>query len=161
MQGRLLFALAMVLLSGCHNVKEPASQINIGSTTTADQLLSGFYPPENGKWCWTAGQFSAALKPPGDAEHRGATLEVEIYVPDTQIGFLGPMTLSVNAAGYALAPETFLKGGTYVYSRKIPGDILATSLLPLRFSFDKARPPLSGDGRELGAIVSRIALQTD
>jgi hypothetical protein len=152
---------AAVLLSGCHDVKAPVSKIEIVDIRTANQLLSGFYQPENGKWCWTAREFSIALKPPDGGEQRGATLEMEIYVPDVQIGLLGPMTLSANAGSYTLAPETFSKSGTHIYSRNIPGDVLATSLLPVRFSFDKARSPLSGDGRELGAIVSKIELQAN
>jgi hypothetical protein len=71
------------------------------------------------------------------------------------------MTLSANTGSYVLEPETFSKGGTFVYSRKIPKESLATSLLPIRFSFDKAKAPFIGDGRELGAIVSRIELLTD
>jgi len=133
----------------------------MADSRTADQLLFGFYQVEDGKWRWTAREFSAALKPPEGAEQRGATLELQVFIPDSQIESLGPMTLSAVTDGYELDPETFSKGGTYVYSRTIPGAALATSLLPVKFSFDKAREPYSGDGRQLAAVVSQIQLQID
>lgn len=129
--------------------------------TTANQLLFGFYPLESGKWRWTTRQFAAVLKPPDGSEQRGATLDLHLYFSDAQIETLGPMTLSVTTDGYALDPQTFSKAGAYIYSREIPKDALVTSLLPLYFLFDKATPPLPGDGRELAAIVTKIELQTD
>jgi hypothetical protein len=74
---------------------------------------------------------------------------------------LSATALSATNGGYVLEPEKFSKGGTYVYSRKIPREALATSILPVKFCFDRARAPYLGDGRELAAIVSRIELQTD
>jgi hypothetical protein len=159
-KGSVITCLA-VFLCACHEVREPVSKIDISEVRTADQLLSGFYQLEDGAWRWTARAFSAALKPPDGAEQRGATLELQFFIPDSQIESLGPMTLSANTDGHVLDPETFSKGGTYVYSRKIPSEALATSLLPVRFSFDKAKEPFIGDGRELAAIVSRIELHTD
>ena len=153
--------MGLVLLCACHDVKEPLSKIETAQVRTANQLLSGFYPPENGAWCWTAREFAAALKPPDGAETRGATLELQFYIPDSQIESIGPMTLSAETEGYVMDSQTFSKGGMYVYSRKVPKEALATSLLPVKFSFDKARAPFIGDGRELAAIVSRIELQTD
>ena len=116
---------------------------------------------ENDQWRWTKQQFSVALKPPDGAEQRGATLDLNIYLPDSQIESLGPMTLFARTGEFDLAPETFSKGGTYIYSREIPKDALATSLLPVEFRFDKATAPLTGDGRQLAAIITNIELQTD
>jgi hypothetical protein len=154
-------SLSVVLLCGCHEVTEPVSKIDLAEAKTAAQLLSGFYPRENNAWCWTTEEFAAALKPPAGSELRGATLELQLYIPDSQIESIGPMTLSATTGGYVMEPEKFSRGGTYVYSRKIPRGALATSLLPVRFCFDKASAPSSSDGRELAAIVSRIELLTD
>jgi hypothetical protein len=71
------------------------------------------------------------------------------------------MTLWAATGNHSFAPETFSKGGTYIFSREIPKDLLETSILPVYFGFDKATPPLTGDGRELAAIVTKIELQTD
>jgi hypothetical protein len=151
----------IIFLCACHEVRQPLSKIDIAEVRKTDQLLAGFYPPENGAWSWTAQEFTAALKPPEGAERRGATLELQLYIPDSQIESIGPMTLSAATEGYVLDPEKYSKGGTYIYSRTIPKDALATSLLLVKFYFDKARMPYVGDGRELAAIVSRIELQTD
>jgi hypothetical protein len=60
-----------------------------------------------------------------------------------------------------LPPETYSKGGTYIFAREIPKNLMATSILPVRFSFDKALPPYKADGRELAAIVTGIELQSN
>jgi hypothetical protein len=158
------FVIAILVLLatfGCHTVKEPVSKIELADAATSNQLLSGFWWPESNSWRWTARQFSAALQPPDNSEKRGATLYLHLYVPDSQIELLGPMTLSATTEGHALQPETFSKGGTYIYTREIPKNLMATSILPIRFSFDKALPPEKSDGRELAAIVNEIELQTN
>ncbi len=153
--------IALVMLSGCHAVKEPVSKMDMADMRTAGQLLRGFYQLENDRWRWTGQKFSVALKPPDGAEQRGATLGLHIYLPESQIESLGPMTLSACTGEFSLASETFSKGGTYIYSREIPKDALATSLLPVDFQFDKATAPFTGDGRQLAAIVTNVELQTD
>lgn len=161
MRKEFVTAIVVLILAGCHEVNEPATKIEIASGKSVSQLLFGFYQLENNQWRWTARQFAAALKPPEGAEQRGATLNLTLYLSDAQIHTLGPMTLSASAGDYPLDPQTFLSSGTYVYSREIPRPALATSLLPLNFSFDKATSPFSGDGRELAAIVTTIELQKD
>lgn len=151
----------VLLLASCHAVKEPVSSIDIADPETKNQLLSGFYQLEDQAWRWTAREFSVALKPPQGAERHGATLRLVLYIPDSQIQLLGPMTLAASTGSYALDPETFSKGGTYSYLRKIPPSALDTSLLPVDFCFDKALAPLSADGRELTVIVSKIELEAE
>lgn len=153
--------LVCLVLSGCHNVKEPVSRLDLANEATSNQLLSGFWWLESGSWRWTAREFSAALKPPEDAEKKGSTLYLHLYIPVTQIQLLGAMTLTAKTDHYLLKPETFSQGGTYVYTCEIPKELLATSILPVKFSFDKALPPDKGDGRELAAIVSGIELETN
>jgi len=151
----------LLLLTACHEVREPVSSIDIADAMTANQLLFGFYQLENDAWRWTAREFSVAVKPPAGAEQRGATLRLDLFIPDSQIELLGPMTMAATTGRYALESETFSKGGSYSYTRKIPPEALATSLLPVDFCFDKALAPLSADGRELAVIVSKIELQME
>ena len=151
----------LVTSSGCHTVKEPVSKLELADIATSNQLLSGFWWLESNSWRWTARQFSVALQPPDNSEARGATLYLHLYIPDSQIESLGPMTLTALTDGHALQPETFAKGGSYIYEREIPRQLLATSILPVKFSFDKALPPEKVDGRELGAIVTEIELQAN
>lgn len=160
---KCFFLAVLVLLGscGCHTVKEPASKIDISDTATSNQLLSGFWWLESGSWRWTARRFSAALKPPDDSEARGATLYLHLFVSESQIELLGPMTLEATVDGHQLQPETFSKSGTYTYARALPKELLATSILPVTFSFDKALTPKNADGRELAAVVTGIELQTN
>ena len=157
---RLIFAgIAAIAVLSCHNVKEPVSSLDVANASTANQLLSGFWWLESGAWRWTAREFSVALQPPDNAERSGATLLLHLYIPDSQIESLGPMTLVAMVDGRSLSPETFSKGGTYLYTREIPKELMATSILPVKFSFDKALMPEGADGRELAAIVTGIELQ--
>ena len=157
----ILSGFVCLVSFGCHNVKEPVSRLSLADPATSNQLLSGFSWLESNSWRWTARKFSAALQPPENAEQRGATLYLHLYIPDSQIESLGPMTLTATAEGRSLLPETFLKGGTYIYTREIPRDLMVTSILPVKFSFDKAVSAEDADGRELAAIVTSIDLEAN
>jgi hypothetical protein len=147
--------------TGCHNVRGPVSKLVIAERTSSNQLVSGFWWLESGSWRWTAREFSVALLPPVNAEQRGATLNLHLYIPDSQIESLGSMTLTAVVDDEELEPQTFSKGGIYVYTREVPKAAMATSVLPVRFSFDKALPPGKSDGRELSAVVTEVDLETN
>ncbi|HEY3824351.1 MAG TPA: hypothetical protein VGL82_07315 [Bryobacteraceae bacterium] len=158
---RLIIAGFLCLpMAGCHNVKEPVSKLVFADATTSSQLLAGFWWLESGSWRWTAREFAVALQPPPNAEQRGATLSLHLYIPDSQIESLGSMTLAATADDEALEPETFVKGGVYTYTREISKDVMTTSVLPVRFCFDKAAAPERSDGRELAAVVTEVDLET-
>jgi hypothetical protein len=157
----LLSLFVLSLLSGCHNVRQPVSKLDPANPATSDQLLSGFWWVESDSWRWTSREFSVALQPPERAEVNGATLYLHLFIPDSQIELLGPMTLTATVEGQSLPPETFSQGGPYVYTRAIPKELMATSILPIKFSFDKALSPAKADGRELAAIVNGIELQAE
>jgi hypothetical protein len=159
---RRTYVVALCLLiAGCHRVIEPASEFDCSDQTRAGQLLSGFWQIEEGRWRWTAREFWIALRPPDGADLSGATVDLQIFVPDAQIAKLGPMTLTAFVNGRQFGSKTFAAGGSYEYSEEVPKDALATSLLPLRFVFDKAAAPWTTDGRELAAVVSRVGLSLD
>lgn len=160
---QVLFTLvaALLLFSSCHNVRQPVSKLDPADQATADQLLHGFWWVESDSWRWTSREFSAALQPPERAEVNGATLYLHLFLPESEIKLLGPMTLTATVEGQSLPPETFSKGGPYVFTRAIPKELMATSILPIKFSFDKALSPEKADGRELAAIVNGIELQAE
>src|SRR5579871_5147683 len=85
----LALSLALVVLFGCHNVKEPVSQLNVADESTASQLLGGFWWVEDHSWRWTAREFSVALQPPAGSEQSGATLQLHLFIPDSEIESLG------------------------------------------------------------------------
>jgi hypothetical protein len=161
-QSKDLIILVLVLFSSaaCHAVREPVSKIEIADVTTTNQLLSGFWLLESNSWRWTARKFSVALQPPDGAETRGAILSLHLYIPDSQIELLGPMTLQAATEGESLDPEIYTKGGSYTYTRELSKELMTTSVLPIKFVLDKALPADKSDGRELGVIVTGIELQT-
>ena len=132
--------------------------IEMSDPSDAGQLTKGFYGLEQKRWRWTAREFALVLEPPPGADERGANLEVALFIPDSQIQQLGPMTLSADVDGQALPPATFTKGGGDTYSCEVPAAALRSNLVTVSFSFDKALPPGDVDGRELAAVVTRVGL---
>jgi hypothetical protein len=155
-----LLTVISVISPGCHrSFKDPVSQLNMADALIADQLDTGFYPAESNAWRWTMRKFSVLLKPPSGSERAGARLRLHLYISASQIQRLGPMTLSADAGGYSLAPETFSLAGPYIYTRDVPPAALDTNIVPVKFSFDKAAAPSETDARELAAVVSSVELQ--
>ena len=155
-------AALLVLLAGCHRLKEPASVVRMGDPATANQLIGGFYNVEGGAgndaWRWTAPEFAVALAPPAAAPH-GTRLLLRLYFPETQIQKLGPMTLTAFLDGQPLEPETYDQGGIHDFVREIPACFLETNVLPITFSFDPYSPRSATEGRDLGAVVLLAALE--
>ncbi len=153
-------AAALVFFSGC--ARDPKkwllTSLQTSDPAAAKQLVAGFYDVEGGNWRWTAQHFFVNLQPPREADQTGAMLEVKLFIPDSQIQKLGPLTLSAKVDQYQLEAETFTTPGSYTYSREVKGAALRSDIIPVSFSFDKSLPPFLADGRELGAVVSEIGL---
>jgi hypothetical protein len=168
---RFFFLALTVLigLAGCNRgFRKPlVSVLNTADPSTAKQLVGGFYPVEAKSWRWTARRFIVKLSPPPGSDRKGAKLQLHLFIPQDEIARLGPMTLSADvtpsaeADDYTLPPETYSKGGMYSYIRDVPANLLRTNMIPIIFTFDKAQPPAAVDGRELGAVVSLIGLNTN
>ncbi len=90
---------------------------------------------------------------------KGATLEVDLFLPDSQIGKLGPMTLRADLKDRALPAETYSKAGVYKYTHVIPPELLQDSTCSIVFTFDKSIRERGSEGRELAAVVNEIALK--
>ena len=153
----LVIVLPDVFVPACERIPDPASSIRMSDTKLAGQLTHGFYFVEGDGWRWTARNFSVALKPPGAASG-GATLVVRLFVPPVQIEAVGPLTLYAGIDGHALKPETYAASGTFEYTRDIPVELLDTNIVPVDFCLDKSTPPTPQDGRELGVVVTAVAL---
>jgi hypothetical protein len=156
----MLATLATTGLTGCKHAtrRVPVSVVVTADPASAKQLVGGFYQIEAKAWRWTAKKFIVTLVPPPGSEEKGATLQLHFMLPESQIAKLGPMTLSADIDAYSLSPETYSNPGEYYYTRQIPANLLRTNTVPVIFTFDKASPPTPVDGRELGAVVSLIAL---
>jgi hypothetical protein len=145
-------------MSGCGAVAAPTSHLEMGDRTAPNQFIRGFYGVEGNGWRWTARAFSVALKPPVGAATGGGRLVMHLYAPKVQLQKLGPLTLYASIDGRALGLETYARPGFYNYVRHIPADLLDTNIVPIDFCLDKASPPSPDDGRELGLIVTSVAL---
>jgi hypothetical protein len=132
----------------------------MADTSTSRQLLFGFHALEESRWRWTAQTFSIALKPPAGAERRGARLALRLFIAPSQIKKLERMTLCAEVEGRWLGSETFAEPGEYWYSREVPAEALATSILPVTFHWERALDASLADGRELGAVVTTALLET-
>jgi len=136
-----------------------ASSVSMSDPRLEAQLLNGFYGIEGNAWRWTAKKFSVALRTPSGAAQNGATLSLSLTVPQVVVDKLKSVTLSASAGDAVLAPETYTKADQYVYKRDIPASALKRGSLRVDFSVDKAIPPTGADQRELGVIVSMVALE--
>ncbi len=129
-----------------------SSSVNTADPAQAGQLLSGFYDIEGGRSRWTARDFSVLLK-----AAPGAGLVLKLYVPDVQIKNLGPITMSAKISGHVLPSEMFSKSGEYIYSAPA-ADAMGSGLLVVNFHLDKSSVGFNGDARDLGVIVTEVAL---
>jgi hypothetical protein len=166
-------ALALALLlavAGCKrketvNVSDDegprmASVVHTGDPQSDTQLVQGFYAIEQNSWRWTAQRFSVVLRPPPGAAERGATLNMQLSVPDAVMSRLKTISVSGNIGATQLSPETYTEQGPYTYSRDVPDNLLNAEALRIDFKLDKSLPPgTGGDQRELGVIVSSVGLE--
>lgn len=135
-----------------------SSTVHTGDPKAETQLVNGFYGIEQNSWRWTAQQFSVVLRPPAGAAQKGATLNLQLAVSDATIGQLKTISLSASAGGTALPPETYTQAGAFTYTRDVPASPLSGDSVKIDFQLDKALPPNGPDRRDLGLIVSSIAL---
>jgi hypothetical protein len=140
-------------------IPPPSSDLRMSDSYSPRQLIAGFYKLEQNQWRWTARRFAVVLKPPPGSEQTGATLQLTLFIPESQIEKLGPMTLSADVGEVSLSSETFTEGGSLSYRRQIPPALIGSNLLPVVFRFDKALAPFQTDGRELAAVVSEVSLE--
>ena len=137
-----------------------ASALNMGDPKSEPQLVAGFHGIEAGAWRWTGRQFTVALRPPFGASQKGARLNLRLTVPPVVIEKLKNVSLSANAGGSALPPETYTTAGDYTYTRDLPASVLTADSVRVDFQLDKAMPPSGADIRELGIIVLSVGLES-
>ena len=163
---RLTIALAIGLtFAACKRAPRPApagadlvSVVQVDDPRTSSQLVSGFSSLEGNPWRWTAGKFSAELKPPAGAGENGAKLELKLNIPDVVIKNLGSITLTASAGGSRMTPEKFTEAGNYVYATDVPAEFLRSDSVTIEFSTDKAIPAGKIEQRELALIVTSVGL---
>jgi hypothetical protein len=157
MLGLVVISLAS---AGCQakHVVTLVSDLKMSENSSTTQFIAGFYSLEQHRFRWTSRRFAVILQPPKGSEQAGAMLRLQLYIPETEIGKLGPMTLTADVGDVSLAPETFTKAGLFSYSRHIPAALLRTDMFTVVFSVDKAFSSLE-DPRELAVIVTEVSLE--
>ena len=108
------------------------------------KLLGGWYAPESSGWRWTARQFALELE-------NARSITLEMFIPPELLAQSGTLTLSAEANGQQLAPQTFVEAGKAIYTRGLP-----PGPLQVTFTLSDAFPPSAADLRELGIIVARL-----
>jgi len=136
------------------------ARVRANDASAARQLAAGFYGIEDHAWRWTAGKFAVILPVNDKARSNGATLNLKLTFPASEMAQLGATTLSADVNGRALPPETFSKAGDYTYLQDIPPAALAGSTVRVNFGLSKSEPPSGQDQRELGAVFHEISLKT-
>ena len=135
------------------------SVVHVADPKAEPQLLQGFYNVEQNAWRWTASKFSVALRPPGGASQKGATLVLKLSVPDPVIQKLKAVSISAAIGGTQLSPETYTQSGEFTYTRDIDARLLAGEAVNIDFALDKFLAPGEADQRELGVVVTTIGLE--
>ncbi|HYI97915.1 MAG TPA: methyltransferase domain-containing protein [Bryobacteraceae bacterium] len=107
-------------------------------------LKEGWHAPEPAGWRWTEKQFRILLS-------NATVVILKVYVPPSLLERFGSVTLSAEANGQPLAPETYTVPGNATYSRRLP-----EGPVDLTFRLSHAFPPSEADQRELGIVVVRL-----
>jgi len=165
-----LWILLLLAAAGCSRPSETSdaarqdqpfegvsSAIRVADPQAAPQLLKGWHLVEEDRWRWTERKFSLALKIP--ATGKPATLELKFSLPEAVLSRLGPVTLAATINGVPLPKETYTQSGDQTYTRAVAGEALTGAIARLDFELDKALPPNDVDKRELGLVVSTVALR--
>ena len=168
---RLIAALSLpfVLVTACRprdkirvELPEPevvSSVVNTADAAVSAQLIRGFHAVEQNSWRWTAGKFSVALKPPAGTAAKGGRVVLKCSVPQAVIGAFGNVTLTAVLNGGVLGSQTWTSAGEYTFVVPVPAAQLDTEVITVDFSLDRFLAAGRADARELGLIVSSIAIE--
>ena len=168
---RLTFALmvAFATVTACRprekirvELPEPemlSSVVNTADPAVAPQLIRGFHQIEQGSWRWTAGKFSVAFKPPAGSGAQGGQVVLRCSVPEALIRRVGDATLTATVNGGTLGSQTWKSAGEYTFTAPIPAAQLDTETVTVDFSLDKFLSAGQAEARELGLIVTSIAVE--
>ena len=128
--------------------KPVLSDLPMNAPESPEQIVSGIYSIEDGRFRWMGPKAVLLLKPPGPA----AALIVHFYIPDAAPG----RTVTAYLNGQRVAEHLYPGPGIYTLeSPKAPlmGDSATVTII-----IDKAFA-VPGDQRSLGMILTEVALR--
>lgn len=136
-----------------------ASAIAMADPPRANQLIRGFHRLEEGSWRWTEAKFAASLGTPPGASRSGAWLVLKFSLPPILLQHFKTVTLSSELDHTPLAPETYDASGPHEYRRDVPAPLLKHDAAQVEFSLDHFLAAGTVEARELGLIVTSVALE--
>jgi hypothetical protein len=142
---------------GCSG-ESPASRVTTGDPQ-CDGQLTGFHQIEQEGWRWSSKEFTAKLGMPARRTAAGLKLVTVVYVPDSVIRRLGPITLTASLGGEVIGRQVFRRAGSHRLTARLDASKLDPRLNTFRFALDKSVEPSPEDKRQLGVIVSSIAIE--
>ncbi len=123
----------------------------MGDIRCKPQLLSGWYPIEDGAWRWMAGQAEAVLRTPAGVPLR---FNMQLYFPPNHMQRAGgPVTVSIKINGKPLTEETYSQPGEHRFSQAVLPDLPTFPASKVSIRLNRTMPPSDSDQRELGAVV--------
>jgi hypothetical protein len=90
---------------------------------------------------------------------KGGRVTLRCVVPEALVARVGPPTLTATLNGGVLGTQKWTTPGEYVFSVPVPPGQLETGSLTVDFALDKFLAAGQVDARELGLIVSSVALE--
>ena len=141
---------------GSHEKVE--SKVLTGDPRFAKQL-EGFNQIEPGGWRWTTREFAISLQAPDGSGQAGARLALQLFVPESSIQKLGPITLTARLAERVIGSETYSVAGDHAFTCNLEPGWLKAGANRLAFALDKSVRPSANDGRELGVVISSASLE--
>jgi hypothetical protein len=148
----VIFEIKPNSVQDSHQVLE--SKVLTGDPRFAKQL-EGFNQIEPGGWRWTTSEFSVTLRAPDGP----ARLALQLFIPESSIRKLGPMTLTARLGDVRIGSETYTQAGDHTFVRDLEAGRLKAGANRVTFTLDKYLRPGPDDGRELGVVVSSASLE--
>jgi hypothetical protein len=139
---------------------QPVSAFKMNDPAASRQLVGGFYSLEGQTWRWTKRDFVISFKTPPEATRRGAVASFDFVIPDIVIQKLSSVQLAAAVSGKQMGLTRYASSGSHTFQAEIPAELCANPQTVVDFHLEKALPPASGDGRELGVIATGAALRT-
>ncbi len=136
-----------------------ASMLAMSDPKAPTQLLDGWYGLEDKAWRWTAGHFAVLLRPPTASAQNGATLKLQLSIPQALIDRVKTTTITATIKGTALPPETYTQTGAFTFARDVPASLLGEDSVKVVFSMDKFIAAGTVENRELGLIVTAVGFE--
>jgi hypothetical protein len=135
------------------------SSVNVADPSAEPQLLRGFYPLEQGTWRWTAKSFSVILAAPPPVEGHQADLDLRATLPDALQQYL-PITLSAEINHQQVGAHVFSElVREQLVTISIPEGVLTAEPALVEFTLDKGIEPSESDGRDLGMVITSVAIK--